>query len=624
MRLPTKATVTRPLAHGYDALLEHGATDADSLYLRLATAPSRELRLVTVDPDSVGRAPDLASSPEDMRPETGTSYSRSDFTGGEGLDRAHDRASTERDWSRFWDSRNVDISPAKGGAASEIKLLHETASLRSADADNLRGSLVRLGSSLFGILSAQNRVDRSDNPTATTPSWTVENPGGTGDVADIAALGNQLYAAQDTIRQRATNGTWSSWSALDSDRLWSVKGRIVAAVGTALYEARASSGSLLLHTLAPGETWNDVADAGPAVLAAASDGYLYSFAEEDGELVLRRQTLIEGEQPTALGVAHGLIFVGTGQPTTAGGKIGRLIRAAFVGLQLRDAQVVRTWGDGSTSLDLSPKRIISDRESVWTAVPDSTETHLWRYHLETAGLVRDLIVGAAGQAQGLCVIDDRMFISLKGSALYREATTYAATGYVIGPLADFFNAAPKTWVGARLTTGSVPTGTEVTLDYATIPGAIETPASNWTTIITATPSAPGDSVEEPITGVQSRYLAGKVTLEANTAKTSTPTVLAFAFRALPIPTEEDFSIPVNVSDRIEAPHRKPVTVKNLGKEVYEALVDLKGRNITLTLLRSGEKLVGQLRSIGTPIYGQPERGSVTVYSLVTIRGTRTE
>lgn len=623
MALPTKANVTRPIAHGYDALLEYGPNDADSLYLRLATSPSRELRLVTVDPDSVSRVPDLSSSPEDMRPETGTTYSRSDFTGGEGLDRAHDRASTERDWSRFWDSRNVDITPAKGGAVSEIKLLHETASLRAADADNLRGSLLRLGSSVYGIISAQNRVDRSDDPTASTPTWSVEDPGGTGDVADIAALGNLVYAAQNTIRQRATNGTWSSWSDLDADRIWSVKGRIVAAVGTALYEARASSGSLLLHTLASGETWNDVADAGPAVLAAASDGYLYSFAEEDGELVLRRQTLIEGEQPTALGVAHGLIFVGTGQPTTAGGKIGRLIRAAFVGLQLRDAQVIRTWGDGSSTADLAPKRIISDRESVWTAVPDGSETHLWRYHLATAGLVRDLIVGADGQAEGLCVIDDRMFVSLRGEALYREATTYAATGYVIGPIADFFNAAPKTWVGARLTTGSVPTDTGVVLAYTTTPGSLETPSSGWTNIITATPAAPGASIEEPITGVQARYLAGKVTLTPNGAKTATPTVLAFSFRALPIPTEEDFSIPVNISDRIEAPHRKPVKVKNLGKEVYEALIDLKGRNIVLTLLRTEEELTGQLRSIGTPIYGQPERGSVTVYTLITIRGTRT-
>lgn len=615
MPLPTKANVSRPLAFGYDALIEYGVTDSESLYLRLAVGPNRELRQVTVDPES--RAPDVSATPEDMRPESGQTFSRTDFSGGEGLDRAHVRNGTERDWTRFWDSRNIDITPTKPGVPSRLKLLHETASLRSADNGNVRGALVTLGSTLFGIISAQNRVDVSANPTASPPTWTVENPGGTGDVKDLAVLGDEVYAAQGGIRKR-TSGAWGAWSNLDADRIWAVKGRIVAADGPILYEARSGSGSLVLHTLPSGETWNDVADAGSAILAAASDGYLYAFAEEDGDLVLRRQTLIEGEVPTAVISAQGLLFIGTGQDTPAGGRIGRLYRAAFVGLGLREAQVVRVWGDEDTTADLAPKKLIADRESVWTAVPEGTETHFWRYHLPSAGLVRDLIMAEDGEAEGLASIGGRMFANLKGVALYGEATTYAASGYLIGPAADFFNAAPKVWVGARLSVAALPTDAAAELAYATDPAALLTPSSGWTTIIDD--ATVGDDEERPITGLESRYIAGKITLSANTAKTSTPEVAGYAFRGLPTPVEMEWALPVNVSDRLELPHRKPVTVKNLGQDILDALEGLKGKTVTLTLLRTGQKIIGQFRSIGTPVIAQPERGSITTFALATFRG----
>ena len=621
MALPSKNNVTQPLAWGYDALLEYGPDPEDSMYLRLAVGPQRELRQVSVDPGEGGRGLDVAATPEDMRPESGQTFSRTDFSGGEGLARAHVRGGSERDWSRFWDSRNIDVTPTKPGVPSKLRLLHETELVDAADNMAVRAPLHLLGSALFGVVSDDAEVEVVTDPTGATPGQTTEDPGGTGPVTDIAVLGDEVYAAQGEIRRRSNTGVWGAWSDLAATRLWSVKNRIVGSDGRILYEARSGSGSVVLHTLPPGEVWNDVADAGSAILAAASDGYLYAFADEDGELVLRRQTLIEGEYPTALVSAQGLLFIGTGQPTPAGGVIGRLYRAAFVGLGLRDAQVVRVWGDESTTVDLAPKRLVADRESVWTAIPDGSETHLWRYHLPSAGMVRDLIFGAAGQADGIVSVGGRMFVNLRAVGLYREATTYAASGYLIGPAADFFNAAPKVWVGARVTIDTLPNGTAVDLSYTTDPDALTAPSTGWTSIISD--ATAGDVTERPIQGVQSRYIAGKVTLTANTAKTATPEVAGYSFRGLPLPTEVDWSIPVNVSDRLELPHRKPVLVKNLGQDILDALDGLKGKNMTVTLLRTGQQLVGQLRSVGAPIYGQPERGSITVYALATFRGVMT-
>lgn len=628
MSLPTKVNVSRPEAWGYDALIEYGPDDADSLYLRLAVGPGRQMTFQTVE--AIDRAPDLSANPEDMRSESGRTFSRSSFTGGEGLDRAHRRDGLDRDFSRFWDSRNIDVTPARGDETEEVRLLHSTGSLRSADVGNSRMPLVRLGTVLYGVISDDDRVDRTANPTAGVPTWTVEDPHvaeGVQDVLDLAGLGDELYAALGSqgIHKRDNAGTWTHWSDLtNTQRVWGTKGRIVASTGAALHEARSGAGSVLLHTLASGEVWNDITDVGGAVLAAGSDGYIYAFVEQDADLVLKGQTQIEGEQPTALGFGQGFVFIGTAEPNTAGGSIGRIWRALFVGLRLRDAQVLRQWGDGATTTDRSPQRIISTREAVWTTViEDGSETHLWRYHITTGGLVRDLIFAASGLGQGLAVFDDRIFASVFGDALWRENTTYASTGYLIGPLADFFNAARKAWAGARLTTGTLPAATQVVLAYSTDPDALEDSAhTSWVDVITATPAAPGDSSETAIVDVEARHIIGKLTLTPDGGGTVTPNVLAFAFRGLPLPTEDDYAIPVNISDRLELPHRKPLTVNGVGDAVYEQLQTIKGQAVTVTLLRPDEVVKGQFKSVSVPINELPERGSPTVYALVTIRGQR--
>lgn len=623
MTLPTKANVSRPLSEGYGALIEYGDTDAESLYLPLAIGPNQPLQFQPVEPRDEG--PDLAANPEDLRSESGESFSRSAFSGGEGLDRAHRRNSTERDWSRYWDSRNIDVTPARAGEAEEIKLLHSTSSLRSMAAGADRGALVRVGTVLYGIVNSATQVDRTANPTASSPTWSQESPGGSGDIADLTALGDQVYAARDTIRVRSSGGSWSQFTNVDAARLWSAKGRVLASTGAALYEARSGTdNSVLLHTLDSGETWTDVVDAGAAILAAASDGLVYSFAEQNGELTLRNQSRLFGETPTALGFTQGLVFVGTGEDTTAGGKIGRLYRGVLVGLRLRELQVLREWGDGSETRDRSPKRVVGTRESAWTAViEDGSETHMWRYHLETGGVSRDLILGASGVVHGIAVFDDRMFASVFGSALYRENTTYADSGWLIGPLADFYSAAPKAWVGARLNVEDRPADTTVVLAYTTDPDAIEDDGdASWTSIITFDNTTSPTGTESAITEVESRYIAAKVTLTANGANTATPRVLAYEFRGLADVTEHDYGIPVNLSDRIETPSLRALLSPGRGAAIHSKIRELEGQAATVTILRPAETVKGQIRGLVTSVRGIPDKGSVFDYGQLIVRGQR--
>ena len=123
-----------------------------------------------------------------------------------------------------------------------------------------------------------------------------------------------------------------------------------------------------------GSSWTDVTDGGAVVLACADDGYIYSLADESSTLTIKGQTFVEGEVPNAIDAAQGFIFYGTYQ-NTASGKIGRLYRAEITNANslyvLINAQLIKQWGDGASTLDQAPYRIISTRDSIYTGIIDS-------------------------------------------------------------------------------------------------------------------------------------------------------------------------------------------------------------------------------------------------------------
>ena len=81
-------------------------------------------------------------------------------------------------------------------------------------------------------------------------------------------------------------------------------------------------------------------------------------------------------------------------------------------------------------------------------------------------------------------------------------------------------------------------------------------------------------------------------------------------------------IPINISDRVERPGRKPLRVKGLGDALYDSLRSKEGDSVTLELFDPAEIIRGVVERISYPINSNVERGSVTQYAIITVRGTR--
>jgi len=623
--LPTTQNTQRPVARGYGALITYGSAEGDDLYVMLAPTPDQPTRRTTGQ--SGAQMLQVESNPEDFRPESGRIFSRSRFTGGEGLDYAHRAGgNSELDATRFWNSRNISVSGVDPGEQDHVTLLPETAAI--ADTGATTPIMVRPANTTTVFWVDDTAVKNSTNLATASPTINTETPVGGTTVSGLCALGRTLYGALGAhgIHIRTWAGSWQHWSDLAATAVWSAKGRVLASTGASLYDAAALAASTLLKTLDSNESWTDVIDAGGVILAAATDGKVYAFADEATALVLRGETEMPlGEVPYCLAYSHGLVLVGVGDVTTSG-KIGRVYVSQLTGNRLRNSQMLRQWGSDNAARDYSPRTFLVTRDAVyWGIIEDGSETHLWKYHLTTAGLTRDLIVSASNLVRGIVQVNDHLIVGLDTSGLYREADTFASSGYLITPLADFYSAADKAWVGVRLDNLTLTAaGAQVTLAYSTNAAAIlDSAHTSWTTAITVTPTNGRVTTEQPLSDVTGRYIALKVALTRSTAQTASPEVTTMAARQFEQAEDVVLELPINVDDMVERSHRMALRVPGRGKAVLDKLYTLEGKPVHVHLLRSGVRVRGRLEEVASPSPYRARRGSSeTLVAMVRVRGAK--
>lgn len=617
MSLPTTSNVTRPRGLGYSFRL-------GDLYLRGSVAPDRSLEITTAPLEA--QKVNTATSSEDLRNEFGAIFSRTQFTGGEGLDFAHQRDLPEDAAARYWDSKHIDISNLDPNEPNRITLLPATANVEASTDTNLH--LTYDGTGLN--MGEGTTTRRSTDPLVASPTFANESTGAAVTVLDLTSLGVDLYAAQgaNKIYKRTGGGTWAQLaSAPTTQKVWAAKLLLLAATGTAgsvLSEISTSDGTETVRvTLPNGKAWLDVKDCGLAILACAEDGNVYALANSAGTLTLQAQTpMPAGEVPYTVAFDGTFVFVAT-REATASGAIGRVYRMTLgANHVLGDATLLRQWGDQSATIDHAPRQMIRNRKGIVWGVYETGGAFLWRYDSATAGVSRHLDLGASGLVVDIISVGSRLFATVSGHGLRREQVgTYEQDGYLIGPLGDLFNASQKSWAGAMIDHETIASNTRIELYYTTDPSALSDPdATAWIRVKNIAVGL--DNEETRLRDVNARFLAGMVKLYADTDLDTSPVVRGFAFRSYPGPGDVEIVMAVNTSDLITRPGRRSIRSRGAGRDVYDALKGKEGRADDLEVLATGEVFRGVVKQVSTRIPDEVERGSASVVTMVTFRGRR--
>jgi len=634
-RVANTTSIKNPKRYGYDLQL-------DNIYLRTAVGPGREMVIQSSDVQA-GQNVNVKQNPEDFTSNLGRIYSRNKFDAGQGLDTAHRSDGKPDDVNRFWDSKGIDVFHGDDETAYNIHLLHQTADM------NVRGAST-------SFVSDNNYLAQTTNGTiwvtdgtsvwysADAESWTEIDStvnGATDNFTGIATFGNNLYLTtkDGTSSSQLIYYNGSTWTELNNSQtsnggltgIWFVKNTlwITGNDGTAehvwdinpfdSWSASNLSNSDAIIEVEPTHRITDLVDAGAVVLASSTDGNIYSFKLESGIFVNKGQSTVPFEEVHSLAASEGIIFFGTKENTR---NIGRLYRAELVAADdlyvLANRQLIKEWVEDS--INTTPTSMFTSRDSVYIGVQEATnEANLWRYYLPTGGLARDLQTTGTGPISGITQTDGMFIIISMGSDVYKEQSTYESEGYLITSAADFFTAESKQFVGAEISTVNMPTNTEVELLYSTKFEALDNPNdSSFVSALTQI-SGTGD-VEKQIAEV-SRYIVGKIVMKS-TNNVSTPEVKSVQFRALARPELVVAQIPVNISDRVERPGRKPFKVKGLGNELYKSLRNKEGTSVTLELFQPQEIIRGVVEQISYPIQSNEVVGSDTTYAIITVRGTR--
>lgn len=616
--VPTTDGISHPLAAGYDLRL-------NNTLWQLAPTTEEAVDVIPVDQsaETVLRAPE---NPEDFGvPPDERAFSRESFAGGEGLARAHRRDSGPDDWSRFWSSEGIEVEPTQPGDPEELRLAP-----RADHLDEYPGashlSMTVIDASLFVARDNAITVGRYDSPTNPLAGSTEEAVG-TGNIIALERLGRELYACSDGegIYRRTSAGVWGVFLAtFDADRLWAAKLRILGrsqANPHELYEV-ASGGEILLVSLTAGSVWNDVEDAGEFILAAGSDGFVYAIGEEAGALQLEAQNETEGEEPVSLGVAQGVVFIGTRQRTPGGGYIGRLWRAEMNGPRFVNAQVLRTWGDMDTTEDWTPSEIRTTRDTALIYVRD----RIWHYHVAQAGLHSWMAAPSGpGSATDLTVLGGRTYAAViydsGNPAVLFQTTEVTTSGYLITPAVDFFTSQPKDWVGLSVFHNALTTSTQrIRVYYTTDPNAITDPDHlSWKLALTRIgPSAPIEA-ELPMIGVRSRWLALKIVLETGTGQPS-PELRGFTVRASPTIPDVHLALPINISDWVDSPWRIRRRAPGLGRIRTETLFGFRGATVEAELYRRNLTVRGRVVGLSEPETVTTPGGAATLRAVMVVKG----
>ncbi len=611
--LPVVEDVDRPRAWGYHARI-------NNLLVQLATNLTDPTAIVTAD--ATPQRIDTSELAEDVREDTGFRYSRNRLDGGGGLDFLHSPDRLEDATRRFWDSKGVDVFSSTRGDEYRAELMHEM-----SEEVSVGGSEQTRVAQIDG--QVYYTIDAAIWEEGVTPARHTLNalPNG------FVAMGNSLYTndAIDGVQRfdppsftPVSIDTTTTYGAI-----WAAKSRIFAKTNNLLFEA--ASTPILLLTLPPADNVvdNGLVDAGSAVVALTTSGTVYLFGLDASlNLVNTGQySFMESEIPAVAAFSQGVLGIATAEVTEVGGRVTRFYTAEIRddGSGLDNVDLVYQLGARASTGFLVPRLALGTRDSIYILVfeDQAAEATMWRYYLPTGGYARaHTFLGTISTVMSAVEIDDRMWLAASFDGLYKEQDTYVASGYVIGPAADFFSARSKQWVSGTLAIPALPAGTEVNLFDSTNPDVLSDPDhTDWSLALKVQVTGETEVDAKDLTGRQGRYHVAQVELNASADQTLTPGLRSYSFRAFPSSDRDTIvRLPVNVSDQFEAPGKRAMTRRGRGLLLENALRALEGNQVVCEIYALQIVLRGILERVEEPIMTFPERGSPLRVMFLTIRG----
>ena len=652
--------VRHPKAEGYNLRI-------GDIWFRTIASPKAPLQIGTRD--SLAERQDRAGSIYENVLDLGYAFSRTDLSGGEGLDfdpreLALFQDEAALDQLRFFSSQNINVArPASNGGQYKLEL---SKAFEEAFPTQTFTDLVDLTQSALHLYVADNvgvngtvlEYDHFDD-TAPQDSW-------------IPAAGETIVAMAaspaDTIMVVLSDGSVWMKDILDTDfaSIYSTGPQQVAARGVWYTQGRflfsgfdlPNACELFAIDFIDG-VWTQididdaaspfisVTESGPAVVAACSDGTLRTYTADNAgasgsyELIPRgRTTLPEGEFPLVIGSnANVLLILAVADSNITGvvdGEVEELQTIRCYQAEVLNEQfdyivgqldLRRTWF-ASNHEALVTRAITSTRDEMFFFVReliDGTFTEAaWRYDLVTQGLSRHTI--NPGINFNAAIVYDNLlgaidFTNDVVKVLDRER--FQDSGYMVFPNITFGLNTPITWMASVIEAhGLADTGAQVELWRSSDPTAIlDWQDPSW--ILMQRLSSPGaTNLEIPMIGVQSRTLALQLRLYSHTSGLGSPKVTRQAMRGIPAHRDFVMMVPVNVSDDVSVPGRRPVRVPDLGYGIHSTVLDLVGKNVQAVLLDPPVLFEGIVNNVSEPVEYLSDRGSVTRYVMVEFRGKR--
>ena len=652
--MPTLAEVPWPKTYGYSGRI-------NNQLIRLFPTQDTPLNIQNVPVQA--QKISTEENPEDFADPTMLTWSRTDFSGGQGLYQAHRRDGGDQDFSRYWSGRNVQPI-TQFGYPPWVKVTKKPVLLDSnADFTSNRPP-VMFNNSLFYVRAASGEaIGRVDNPSSNTPTTGTEDPytgDAAGGISGLVPMGDYLYVAIATgaggINRRDTSGTWTDWSALTAIGMWASKSRILAVTNLGAFYDMPTDGSIPatpLITFPTSDSVQDVAEAGSAILVMTRTS-IYAFApDETGALTLLGQTPFPGDETGSAITAFGDIVLYLTSTYDDTDQTGRAWRATLSEGVLVGQEVVYESKPFTGALTT----LLSGRDAAWFAHNEThrtTSQQHWsmptvlRYDFTTGGIVRTHMLHGTATSQlslpQLALDGNWLYLKVTSSVaepndteIYRIAphdttlpiATYSGAypddAYLITPLIDFYTTAYKAWESVEI---EVSGSGYIEVWYSTNPDALLNPyGPTWTKIGQA--NAPSTTtIELPIEPSESLTLLLKFHPQDNVS----PELRSIAVRAYPTALraglggpQEILSLPVNVSDQVEIPGRSRVRVKGEGDRQLNMLHRFRDEVVEIELFppwdAPGPRLfTGMIQSISAPMTVMTNRGSQGVVSVIEVLG----